>query len=187
MKAVARVVRPGDRILDLGAGLGVVTTRAATLAGPTGHTVAVEANPRLPPMIGRMAQANRVSIEIVNGAVGVDDGFVEFNKADHFLSSSIYQRDATAGEVIRIPQISFRGLLDRVKPSVVIFDIEGAEKEIFRAPIPDHVRAMVGEFHEHIIGPVATSAVVKDILGQGFSLLMSASSDNTLAFERFPA
>ena len=59
-------VRPGDRILDVGSGLGQLTRALARAAGPAGHVVGVERDPE------QMHEALRQA-----GAAG-EDGLVDF-------------------------------------------------------------------------------------------------------------
>lgn len=57
-QAMARVLRPGMRCLDLGANVGYFTLLMADAVGPSGRVAAVEANPRLADLLGRTVDVN---------------------------------------------------------------------------------------------------------------------------------
>jgi predicted RNA methylase len=70
----ARIIRSGDVVLELGAGLGFLGSylRKFTRAG---KIVCVEANPHLIPYIARVHALNRIeAIEVLNGVVVPRDG-----------------------------------------------------------------------------------------------------------------
>ena len=51
-------VRPGERVLDLGTGLGQLTRGIARAAGPAGRVVAIESSPEQLAAAGRLAEAD---------------------------------------------------------------------------------------------------------------------------------
>jgi FkbM family methyltransferase len=57
-KAIASLVRPGDRVVDVGANLGYYTLRIAGMIGPAGRLDAFEANPRLAEIVARSVGFN---------------------------------------------------------------------------------------------------------------------------------
>ncbi|MGG7567769.1 glycosyltransferase family 2 protein [Rhodovulum sp. DZ06] len=76
-RALAALLRPGDRVLELGGGLGLVSAMAALQDGVE-RVVVVEANPDLLPVIARTHRLNGVATaEIVHGAVAPGRGEAE--------------------------------------------------------------------------------------------------------------
>ncbi len=67
VRILRRVLRPTDRVLELGAGIGVVSTAAAEITGPE-NVVAIEANPNLVPLIAETHKLNDLSgVQVLNG------------------------------------------------------------------------------------------------------------------------
>jgi FkbM family methyltransferase len=56
-----RIIRPGDRVLDIGANIGYFTTYAIALAGGMGHVHAFEPNPRTHGVLARNVRLNNFS------------------------------------------------------------------------------------------------------------------------------
>jgi FkbM family methyltransferase len=60
-RILERIVRPGDRMLDIGANIGYFTIYGAALAGGTGHVHAFEPNPRTHALLARNVRLNNFS------------------------------------------------------------------------------------------------------------------------------
>jgi ubiquinone/menaquinone biosynthesis C-methylase UbiE len=63
-RILADLVRPGDRCLDVGCGIGYFTIPMARLAGPDGSVVAVDMQPQMLAGVGRRAARARVADRI---------------------------------------------------------------------------------------------------------------------------
>jgi FkbM family methyltransferase len=60
-RLLERIIKPGDRFLDIGANIGYFTIFGAALAGGTGHVHAFEPNPRTYEVLARNVRMNRFS------------------------------------------------------------------------------------------------------------------------------
>jgi len=60
-RLLERIIKPGDRFLDIGANIGYFTIFGAALAGGTGHVHAFEPNPRTHDVLTRNVRMNRFS------------------------------------------------------------------------------------------------------------------------------
>jgi FkbM family methyltransferase len=60
-RLLERIIKPGDRFLDIGANIGYFTIFGAALAGGTGHVHAFEPNPRTYDVLARNVRMNRFS------------------------------------------------------------------------------------------------------------------------------
>lgn len=60
-RLLERLVRPGDRLLDIGANIGYFTVYGAALVGGTGHVHAFEPNPRTHAVLARNVRMNDFS------------------------------------------------------------------------------------------------------------------------------
>lgn len=183
LEALQNLLRPTDVVLELGAGLGVVSTFIAKhLASPDQFTT-VEANPNLLPSINAVSARNGVTLKVIQGAVGTEDGTADFYFSRDYLSSS--SRDRGLGvEPTKVKTLAFDRLLESVRPSVIVFDIEGAEVEIFAKALPETVRMVCGEMHPHIVGDEPISRILGSLIQQGFVLRIDQSEGRAFALER---
>lgn len=183
LDSLANMVRPDDIVLEVGAGCGIVTTFLATHLSDSRNMHVFEANGRMLNSIRAVAKANGVEPSITIAALAEQDGEIEFFVDDNFLSSSSVDRGGTARKVT-VPAVSAQGLVDRIKPTLLVFDIEGAETLFAAVTLPSSVRAICCEVHPHIIGSAAVSDVVNSFLNQGFALEVDWCHERTLAFQR---
>lgn len=183
MESIRHLLRPDDVVLELGAGCGIVTAFIAQRLSDSRNLHAVEANPALLKTIECVLAENGVTPDIINAAVGERDGKAEFFFAEDFLSSSTHDRGQSVAKTM-VKVVSFAGLLERFRPTFIVFDIEGAEQEIFDVPLPEYVRVLCGELHPHAIGDGATSRVIRAFLNQGFDFLVDRCQGRAVAFAR---
>ena len=148
-RAAQLVVDYGDRVLDLGSGVGYVATICAMLAGSE-NVVTVEANPDLLDVIRTNLDNNDCAEATVlhGAAVGapVDGGILQLRQAHAFWASSLADGDE-GGRTVDVPALVTADLLAEYEPTVVMMDVEGAEAGMFDTPWPDHVRVLVMELH----------------------------------------
>lgn len=147
-RAAQLVVDYGDRVLDLGSGVGYVATLCAMLAGAE-NVVTVEANPDLLGVIrGNLTANDCAEATVLHGAAvgaAVEGGMLHLKQARAFWASSV-SADAGA-QTVAVPALVVGDLLAQHRPTVVMMDVEGAEGGMFDAPWPDHVRVLVMELH----------------------------------------
>jgi FkbM family methyltransferase len=115
-------------VFDLGANYGQVTLEQ--VYGDSTRIVLVEANPGLIPYLERTVEAhpNRGHIELVNAALGQDDGTAQlFVRHDAVGKSSLIRH---RGDAVTVPQRSLDSLL-RDAPvrgnAILKLDVEGSE------------------------------------------------------------
>src|SRR5579862_6872762 len=179
--AVEALVRPEDIVLEVGAGTGVLSAIVARL-GAEVH--AFEANPSLIPSAQAVFSANRVSVDYRTAAIGLQAGQARFftSRSGSGEGGSLIDRDTDM--VIDVPTVAFSDVLEEIRPSFVAMDAEGAERDLLAKALPQTVRALTVEIHPHIIGDDTASALVHDILSQGFTLMIDQSGFRTFAFSR---
>lgn len=146
-RAVDRCVRPGFRVLELGAGLGYIGTLAARRTEPE-NVLSVEANPELLPVIAANHARNGVSdVSVLHGAVvghAAEGDSAGFHVAGGFTGSRL---GAKGGRQVEVPLIGFHDLLRAHRPHVVLMDVEGAEAQFFDRPWKCPLRFCVMEIH----------------------------------------
>jgi len=166
----ARIVRPGDVVLELGAGLGFLSSYLRKFTG-AGKIVCVEANPNLIPYINRVHAVNAIDrIELLNGVVlPRPDGAasIPFYCRRDFWASSL-DPSSPFESVVSVGALSFPDILDRYRPDVLVMDIEGGEVELLTTPSAGSIRAAVIETHPGHYGPDGLRAIEANFARLGF-------------------
>lgn len=183
IEALGNFIRPDDIVLELGSGCGIVSAVIAKRLADSRNLYTVEANPKLIRSITEVATANDLKPNIINAAIGTHSGEADFFFDESFSSSSKFDRGRGAPKV-RVQVVSITELVERIRPTVIVLDIEGAERDILSIPLPDSVRVLCGEFHPHIIGDQDVSDIIHNLIGQGFALHLDYSEGRSVAFSR---
>lgn len=174
------VVRKGDRILELGAGLGIVGAVVAHNGAPE-RVMSFEANPNLIPHIDALYQMNGLQdrISVTNRVLMPDADRPEtasFFVSRSYLGSSLTDKANRATEEIAVATQSLEETMRDLKPQVILMDIEGGELEVLRHADLTGVRAMVVEFHPESYG-IPGMRTCKNILREaGFERIETHSS-----------
>lgn len=157
---IPRIVQPGERIVELGAGIGFIAITAMR-TGNVEHLVSFEANPRLIPLIEANAALNDASFEVRNAVVDPreDGGTRPFYIREDFWASSLVAGPWPYAEQVEVPRVAFARVLDEYRPSMLIVDIEGGEEFLFRDVPLTGVRKVYMELHQGIIGRVGMKNV----------------------------
>ena len=174
------VVGPGDRVLELGAGLGIVGAVTQLNARPAAM-ISFEANPNMIPHIEALYALNRIKSKITlhnKVLLSAKDApeKVEFYLRNSFLGSSLNDTAARETTPVTIPTSRYEPLRKRFKPTVLLMDIEGGELAFLRHANLEGLRAIVLEFHPDHYGNAGMRAC-KDILrAAGFHKVNEVSS-----------
>jgi len=169
-KLASRVVRDGDVVLELGAGLGFISSYLRKSTG-VGKIVAVEANPRLIPYIQRVHAMNAsTNIEVLNGVVVPDHAgpasFSFYCRRD-FWASSLSDTSPYEAE-LQVKTHVLPDLLTTYRPDVLVMDIEGGEIELLSAKDLGSIRAAVIETHPYAYGAAGLAALESNLQRLGF-------------------
>jgi len=161
-------VHPGDRVLEIGVGVGLISLVAASRAGAE-NVFSYEANPSVEPLIRRNYALNDLHPSLTMKAVTSDGRSLTFYQDAKVLSSSIFDRKLEGGEVT-VESEAIQTLIERHAPNVLVMDVEGAELEILPAADLSGVDRIIVEMHPHVIGADKVEALVADLMAQGFTL-----------------
>ena len=182
--AITQDITPDDRLLELGAGIGLVALNAAR-AAPGLQILAVEANPDLAPTIRRNFELNACDAPLISAIAALKDGEAAFHLAPDFWASST--EPGVGDTTVTRPTVDVNRLIAEFRPTILSMDIEGGEIALLPHLDLTDLRRLVIEFHpEH--GPAAPiSACIADLLAQGFVLDIAQGSPQVLVFDRAPA
>jgi FkbM family methyltransferase len=173
--AVTTITEAHDRVMEVGAGLGIVTTLAAQRAS---HVTAFEANPAMRKTLERTFALNGVSPDLRMQPVAAEAGNVYIAVDELFWTSRV----AEAG--VAVEAVPFQSVLDEIHPSFLILDGEGIEGELLADPLPPYVLKLVVEVHEDVIGDAGCREIMASLTGQGFSLRGDLTEGNVWVLQR---
>jgi FkbM family methyltransferase len=149
---IPRLVQPDDRVIELGACLGVISCITNKLLTDKTKHVVVEANPLAIRSLYRNRELNKAGFLIEHCAVASQPE-VTFYLHPRFIVGGSLQRPTELP--VRLPAKSLRQLEQERGPfSVLIIDIEGSEREVFEDSIDllKKYRLVIVELHDWAIG-----------------------------------
>ena len=149
-RALKRLLRKSDRVLELGTGLGVLATYCAKRLEDDERVLTVEADPEMAPVIAATFEANGVAPKLLIAAVSGDGRPRMLHRADDFWSTgtSIVPDDVAGSPLVPVVDgVALGNLLHTHAPTICIIDIEGGEVTLVDTLLPDCVRAVLIEVH----------------------------------------
>ena len=167
------VVQSGDRVLEMGAGLGIVGAVTALNAKPAA-ILSFEANPDLIPHARALYAENKLDDvvelrnEVVISAPNRPDT-VTFHIQNSFLGSSLIAKTTRKTRPVEVPTAGFDDLRDAFRPDVLIMDIEGGELDFLEHADLHGIRAVVIEFHPDVYGVQGAKACKNALRQAGFA------------------
>jgi FkbM family methyltransferase len=125
------VVNPGDRVLVIGAGLGVVSTLVAQSRGVE-RVIAVEANIALIPYLERTHALNGVPwVETVNAVLGDNwKGRAPFFARRDIRTSSLLLDDRSWQQVMMVPCMNLDLILTEEQITLIVCDTPTASAQL---------------------------------------------------------
>lgn len=185
--AVAKnLLRDGDVVLELGGGLGYISTYLRRASG-AGRIVTYEANPELIAYIGAVHRLNMaVNIDVRHGVVLANPQAptTRFHIRQSILESSLSEADGPVSRAVDVPVVRLRDVLDDVRPTAAVIDIEGGEIDVLEADDLLPIRRLVLEIHPALYGTPGMARTFAALRRHGFAYKTSASRDQVLALER---
>ena len=166
-----RILREGDRVLELGAGVGLCSTVAGSAPGVE-KVIAVEANPDLIPLIAETHKLNDITnVEVLNGVVSNNSNLTcDFYIRPDFWASSMEPDSRKYIRKERLPSYSIHALIAELNPTVIVCDIEGGELGLFDDADLSNVREMVLELHPKVYGTEGYARITGALAAKGLDL-----------------
>jgi len=137
-QCLAKIVKPGDTCMDIGANFGYYSILMSILAGKKGRTVAVEPNPAVYSLLRETASVHSAKIETIDVALSNSSGratlsipenyfgdasLVDRHDKNHIRRSKVKVKMQTLDEMAR------EMLLPKI--DVIKMDVEGVEPLVF--------------------------------------------------------
>lgn len=187
INALLQVMRPEDRVLEVGVGLGVVSGITAK-AFPHARIACYEANPALMEPIRELHALNGIkTIELHNRILvrGAADGPRAFGIHESFAESSLLTSDQTV-RTVDVESQSMEDTLAEFRPDVLVIDIEGGEAELLTGLDMSMIRVLVLELHPKVLTREQEKLIYDSCLASGLYPRVELSSAQVVAFERVP-
>jgi len=177
-----KILNEDDVVMEIGAGIGFLSAYCAKKVGDD-QVYSYEANPKMIGKIEETFRLNDVSPHLNNLLLSSSNGEIEFYSENSFWSSSVYKRTDNS-ELITVKCRNVNEEISKVKPSILVVDIEGGEETLVPLLELSSVRALIIEIHPHIIGDRMASEIVGAIIKKGFCINMHKTEGIVYLFEK---
>lgn len=164
---VREALKPGDKVVEIGTGIGAVSVLCNQIAG-AGNVTSFEANAALEPVIRENFALNGLEPRLHLQAVTVDGAPISFYRNENVVSSSIYDRGLEA-EKVTINSVPIDRVLADEGANVLVMDVEGAEIDLLSKADLSNLREIIVELHPHIVGEKATEEMIESVCARGFA------------------
>lgn len=179
---------PGDRVLEVGGAIGVVTMLAARIVGAA-NVLTFDGNPRMVEDARRNFDLNgfhdiQVRNAILKNAASWKgpDETVDFFVSRNFWASGLTLRNSSVAKV-QVPACSLEAVIAEHRANVLICDIEGGELELLPQADLSAIDTIMMEVH-YFAGEEATNRMVRRLIASGFSIDLAVSGDGVILLHR---
>jgi FkbM family methyltransferase len=174
------VCRPGDRVVEFGTGLGLVSAVVARHAQPE-SLLSFEANADLIPHIRALHALNGLEARItLRNAVVLSapepPATVPFYRGPSYLGNSLIDRPGRAMQPVAVATERWQAVVAESRPTVLIMDIEGGELDFLIHADLSALRAIVLEFHPELYGHDGMRRCREALHRAGFGRLAKVST-----------
>jgi len=182
---LATTLSQDDTYLELGCGIGLLATQAAARVGD-GRVVAIEADPVIATVARETASRNGHRIDVRNAVLVKDpsEPVVDFYVRPDFRVSSLSPLPPEGSRRIQVHTVDAIPTIAGVEATYLMVDIEGAETDLLRLPLPNCVKTVCVDLHAEATGIDAQSEMMAALFAQGFDLDIGNSDLPALLFRR---
>jgi FkbM family methyltransferase len=181
---VKKAVVPGDRILELGTGLGIIATVLAATEGV--HVSAFDAHPGMLELAHNVIRANnRTNVTLAQGLLtaGAPRDY-QFYLREDFWMSSIFEEQGPFQRAVTLKSINVDDFIVTARITLLVMDIEGGEEYLLQnAKLPGVERVFV-ELHDHLYGLSGIRRITAAMARKGFAYDPRRSSGACVLFSR---
>jgi FkbM family methyltransferase len=176
---VNKMLEPEDRVLEIGAGIGVVSSLCG-LKCSKGAVVSYEANPNAYDFALENIKLNKLSIDLRNKMLGSERGEKDFYISSKILSSSA--KDRGFGGKVTLPCDDISEVIGDFKPTALVMDVEGAEVDLVPLVKFASIKKIIIELHPWIVGGNQIDDVKNLIESNGFVKINSKTAPHVLGY-----
>lgn len=163
---VKNTLTTDDRVLELGTGLGFISAYCSKKIGDD-KVYTYEANPAMEPMISQLYKKNNVSPIVTFAILDKERGLKKFYISGNgfFSSSQIPLKNAKEIEVEVLP---LNEVIQTIKPTYFIMDIEGGEYDVFSFIEFQTIRKIQFELHPDLLGETKVNEIFSILIKNDF-------------------
>ena len=178
------LLKPGDRLLEIGGGFGVVALHAARILGPD-NVVSYEANPQTADAAARNFRLNAMPVRLIQAAVTAQGGdSVQYRANENFLAGSLHENVEAGRGMIEVQTVSLADALTDSRANVILMDIEGGEAALAASDALGPAEAVVAEIHPQILGAEGAIKAAEDFAAAGLHPRADLIHGDVYAFTR---
>lgn len=182
-----RLLQPGDRVVELGAGMGVVSLTIAKALGDDA-VLGFEANPAILELarenLARNGSRMTIRQAIASPRVLAEETpFIEFFALKSFEASSTRQTSPSQKPIL-VPALPLEDVVAEHRANAMVFDIEGFEEEIILNFDFAGIEKLMFEIHPKKLGREKTLALVANLESKGLFLRHDLVFGDVIAFDR---
>ena len=186
-RIVTRALKSSDRVLEIGSGLGFVSTLIARDDRVT-SLIAVEADPRLAKRAASTLSLNKCTdTEVINAVMAPEastgDMAVFYQRPD-FWMSSMFETDVPYDCIVNVPVLSLNEMLRDRAITCIVCDIEGGEVELLKGADLSGVDRVIVELHDHVTGLSGVSNLFETMRRKGFTYDPRCSEGTVVLFRQ---
>jgi FkbM family methyltransferase len=189
---VKTLIQPGDRIIEVGTGVGLVSMTAASIAGAH-NVLTFDANPDI--IADAQSNFHRNDLQGIQSRLGILKNcqtflgmheMVDFYIAKAFWASRLNasERDPDIVKKVKIPVFCFEDEILSHKANVLICDIEGGEVELIMNANLAGIKTIIMETHYWSVGEAAVDTMMRKLILDGFAIHLGHSGQHVTVLRR---
>lgn len=186
VKLIKTFVKPGDKVVELGAGIGITAMAVAKIVG-SDNIFPYELNPYLIKWSDFNFARNGFEIHVRQVALLAlsqkADETIDFHIHRNFWGSSLIHREGTV-ETLAVPTYALEQSIEDHDANTLLIDIEGAETDLLVHADLSSIQKIIMEIHYGIAGRKKTDDMIRHLVVNGFSIDLQISSGSVVALYR---
>ena len=182
LSAIERFIKQDDVVLELGTGIGFIALFCAKIVGEE-SVYTFKANPELEPLIRRNFELNKTYPKITFAVLGESNGEVDFNLEPEYWSSSRLKRSEKSRS-LKVKQLAVNEVISRIKPSMIVMDIEGGEYELLPHMNLRGVKRFMIEIHPYLTDLEHQESLERRMHTEGFRESWAGPNRQHFLYER---
>lgn len=191
-KLVKSLIKPGDKVIEAGTAIGVVTMAAASIVGPA-NMLTFDANADV--VNDARANFKRNDLQNIKSRVGVlwnrkaiggvSNRTVDFYVAKEFWASRLNEPDSREiRKKVKVPVFCLEDEIKSHSANVLICDIEGGEADLLSDADLNGINLIIMETHYWSAGESSIDSMIRKLILDGFAMHLGHSGDHMAVLRR---